>query len=80
MLSSSNMLGKPIRSLEKIMAEVYVEYNVPSDQIATDLGHRAKFTDLLRQRIADEFTPENVAKTLMNQRKASKLPRIRQTA
>ena len=71
------MKPKPLKTMRDIISEAYVAFNVPSDQIVTEEVVLHMFTNVLRDRIVKEFTPVNVARALVTQRKAGHLPKIR---
>jgi len=58
---------------------LYIEFNIPSDQIIKDKNILEKFTILLNAELKqnEDFAPKQVADELLKLRKSGKLPRIR---
>lgn len=67
--------GDAVEELKKL----YIETDVPSDQLVKDKNALDEFVAAFNTRVAseDEFSSKEVADQLFKLRKASKLPRIR---
>ncbi len=61
------------------LKSLYVERDVPSDELLKDKGMLEEFAKVLNSRLDDdaEYAPEQVAGQLLRLRKTGKLPRIR---
>lgn len=64
--------------LEQILDDVYVEYNVPSCQIAQNSAHRLAFCAKVIARVTN-LTPDEITQHLVRQRKANRLSTLRKS-
>lgn len=61
----------------KVLQESYVEYNVPSDKIATIGDHRRAFVRKVNAKLSEPIDADEIVRRLINLRKRGNLPTIR---
>lgn len=65
-------------SIDSVLLDTYVEFDVPADQFLGDAGLTGRFVDSVHDRLGDWRVPtRDVMRRLINLRKKGHLPRLR---
>lgn len=70
-------MAKPTAPHVEVLKELYISFNTPVDQFATERDVLLKLIGEFNKKVNGDYSPDEMFAFMMNQRKSGKWPRIR---